>query len=365
MLYNKYRPRSLSRIIGHEAAVSALKGYLAQRDAGKAIHSSIMFLGPPSAGKTTLARAFARNLLGEELSTSRNYVEINVAQDRTMEGMRGVASMARLKPVGGASHRVILLEEFQGILGAVGAANAFLPNLENPPEHTIYLLTSMEADKFTVDAKGKALTTRCLKFILKPPTEKELLMQASRIVRGEGLSEVISKELLRELIHRTDGTYREVANLIQAVEGMYEGMDPKPEVLNLKDLQSALTSTCDEDDALAAKLVIALLRKDYKAAVAFASAAKNKLMLINKLTDCVEYLLQFTACGDKKPPGTWASKSANLCLKPVVQEFDAEIRLDLLGRAHAQLVNLKIQSGAFAVSELSSVLASIYHICKK
>ena len=50
--HQKYRPATLDKIIGHSKAVDAMKGWIASGE----YPSAILFVGPTSVGKTTLAR---------------------------------------------------------------------------------------------------------------------------------------------------------------------------------------------------------------------------------------------------------------------------------------------------------------------
>jgi len=59
-LDEKYRPKTLERVIGHEVVVTQLQGMIAS----KKLPKTLLFMGPSSAGKTTLGRAFSANLFG-------------------------------------------------------------------------------------------------------------------------------------------------------------------------------------------------------------------------------------------------------------------------------------------------------------
>ena len=62
-LHSKYRPRTLDEVIGHEAAVTRLRG---QIKSGK-LRSAYLFTGPSSVGKTTLARCLAAEINGKPI----------------------------------------------------------------------------------------------------------------------------------------------------------------------------------------------------------------------------------------------------------------------------------------------------------
>ena len=72
--HSKYRPETLDRIIGHSAAVTRLKGMVASGN----IPGAILFTGPSSVGKTTLARAFAAAVNGKPIEEQQqDFKEVN------------------------------------------------------------------------------------------------------------------------------------------------------------------------------------------------------------------------------------------------------------------------------------------------
>ena len=95
-LHTKYRPKTLDKLIGQTTAVTRLKGII---NSGK-VPSAMLFTGPTSVGKTTLARAFACDLSGkgEVFLNSPDYKEINFSDTRGIDDIRELIRITRFKP---------------------------------------------------------------------------------------------------------------------------------------------------------------------------------------------------------------------------------------------------------------------------
>src|SRR3981189_753835 len=89
----RYRPPTLEKIIGHETAVTRLRGMLERPPA------AILITGPTAAGKTTLARAFAAEINGRPTSQQQDYKEINAASTRGIDDMRELEKLSKFRPM--------------------------------------------------------------------------------------------------------------------------------------------------------------------------------------------------------------------------------------------------------------------------
>lgn len=117
-LHTKYRPTSLDKLIGHEEAVTRMKGMISS---GK-IPSAILITGPTSVGKTTIARAFVSDLNGSpDFIKSPDYREINVADQRGIDDIRDLVRLSKLRPMVGKK-KVFLLDECQALVSSPAAA---------------------------------------------------------------------------------------------------------------------------------------------------------------------------------------------------------------------------------------------------
>ena len=348
-LHNKYRPGSLSEMVGSEKAVAILQGYIDHGD----FPSAIMLLGPPSSGKTTLARAFASDVLGMPAETSPNMEETNLSDSRSIDDVRGLISTARLRPLSGP-RRFIYCDEAHGVLSNNPAANALLKPLEEPTSTTTWILSSMEPEKFTGTTVGKAILSRCVPIRLKAPTAEDLFAQAKRIAVGEKIHKIIGRERLQKLVEASDQTYRGVAAQLEVFSSMRE--DPDAAFEEAMSIGGAYQETPDEE--LISQFVSNVFRSNPDKALRCLFQIKDGVNFLMKLGYYSWFFLGVSSHGGKAPPGLWGSKSMwaawNSCKD---SEFTSPVFCSLF---HQKVVQLRLQAGAFSVSGQQAAVSLVY-----
>jgi DNA polymerase III delta prime subunit len=360
--HTEYRPTNLDTVIGHESAVTRLKGIVASVEAGKKSPSALAFFGPTSAGKTTLARAFAAGINGlKNIGESRDYQEINAASERSIDDVRQMIQQSKFRPQ--HKKRVICIDEAQGLLSNAPAINAFLKPLEEPSKDTIWVICSMEPESFRSSEKGRAVLTRVSQFVLEPHTQGDMLKQASRIAKGEKMGYVLDEEkTLLKAVVRNCVDMRSIANTMEALQQYYEGLKEKPKMLSKENIITVLKSTESADDVLAVTVMAAVYAGQFKLVQRSLLDVKDGFMFVSKLMWLNSYVLNNVVLEGARHPKAWGSEGArNLAKK--AQEL--KVTLGVLAACNANLVETKSMAQQFATSAIELLSARLYRLIKE
>ena len=160
-LYRKFRPAEFEDVKGQDHIVTTLKNQIRSGRIGHAY----LFCGTRGTGKTTVAKIFARAVncehpvdgspCGEcdmcrniaagayhECGGDRRGVEQRCGQHPRVSGRRST-----YRPTEGR-YKVYIIDEVHML--SIGAFNALLKTLEEPPEYVIFILATTEVHKIPV-----------------------------------------------------------------------------------------------------------------------------------------------------------------------------------------------------------------------
>lgn len=353
-----YRPRNLSKVIGHEAAVTRLQGMV---KTGKT-PTAIAFFGPSGTGKTTLARAFAADINGlKNIGESRDYSEVNGSAQKTMEDVAKWKQTARFKPQ--HKKRVIVIDEAQGLLSNGQAANAFLKDLEEPPANTMFVLCSMEPAKFSSTETGRAFLKRCNQFVLEEHSTSDLLKQAKRIAKAEEMKYVMSEDdaLLKE-VAKSVTDMRSLANTMEALQQYWEGSENKPKRLKAEHINQVLKSTESADDELAYKTMLAVYQGQFKQVMRCLLDVQDDFHFVTKLHWMNSAVLNNLVLEGRNHRKGWANKYGQQLRKDAAQ---LKITLGTLAAINATIIESKAQASTFSMPAVDLLSAALYRIIKE
>ena len=201
-LQQQYRPKSFKTFVGNEDVVKSLKTLLKRDDPPKAF----LFTGPGGTGKTSIARIVKKALKCKDT----DWKELNVADDRGIDGIRKLISDMKFTPYG--ERKVFLLDEAHQLTKV--AQEALLKALEEPPEymHWIICTTNPEALKQT-------FKRRCHTYELESLRDADLHKLMKMILKKEK-RESINTKVLEKIIELSDGSAGQALKLLDMVIDM-------------------------------------------------------------------------------------------------------------------------------------------------
>jgi DNA polymerase III gamma/tau subunit len=353
----KYRPRSLDEIVGHDAAVARLRGMIKQNR----VPNALMFLGPTSSGKTTLAYAFAADVNGtRNISKHPDFLELNASSERGIDEMRDMLRVARLAPRTG-KRRFILIEEAQGLTPQ--AMGSILAPVEKPSPNVTFLFCSMDASKWGVQPY-RALAIRCQIFNLEPHTRENICIQLKRIARAESLKIDDYKKVFRSIADASNGEMRTASKLLEALVQYSVGSGSKR--IGTEALDTVFSSTADKDDRLAGKVVFATYARKYNTVHRLLLDVADPFGFINKMLWANSFMLNYTILNGERHAKLWFNP-VNKELLAACNELEGksasfkEAKLQVFGAVNEALVSMKADAHAFAVSEVPLISAKLFH----
>ena len=201
----KYRPQRLDDIVGQDHIVRRLKHYV---KTGSMPH--LLFAGPPGTGKTTSALALSRELFGE--NWRHNFLELNASDERGINVIREkVKEFARTKPIGGASFKIIFLDEADAL--TQDAQQALRRTMEMFSNNVRFILSCNYSSKII-----EPIQSRCAIFRFRPLRDEDIARRIEFIADNEGLE--LTEDGLQALLYVAEGDLRRAINVLQAAAAL-------------------------------------------------------------------------------------------------------------------------------------------------
>jgi DNA polymerase-3 subunit gamma/tau len=224
VFYRKWRPQTLSEVLGQEAVTQTLRHAV---EGGKIAHA-YLFCGPRGTGKTSTARILAKavncpNQAGGEpcnacdmcrsITEGRalDVIEIDAASNRGIDEIRSLREKANYAP-SLARYKVYIIDEVHMLTDA--ACNALLKTLEEPPPHVIFVLATTEAHKVLA-----TIISRCQRFNFHRLGQTEITDKLKLICKKEGIH--IEPGSLELIARAATGSLRDAENILQQMIAYY------------------------------------------------------------------------------------------------------------------------------------------------
>ena len=225
-LYRKFRPQEFEDVKGQDSIVTTLKNQIEANRIGHAY----LFCGTRGTGKTTIAKIFAKAVncdhpaggspCGECAScravaagVSMNVIEIDAASNNGVESIRKIREEVTYRPTEGR-YRVYIIDEAHML--SVGAFNALLKTLEEPPSYVIFILATTEVHKIPV-----TIISRCQRYDFKRISVPVICTRLEELLAKEQVA--AEKEAVRYIAKAADGAMRDALSLLDQCISFYMG----------------------------------------------------------------------------------------------------------------------------------------------
>ena len=225
-LYRKFRPDEFEDVKGQDAIVATLKNQIKAERVGHAY----LFCGTRGTGKTTVAKIFARAVNCEHpedgspcgkcetcrsiaAGNSMNVIEIDAASNNGVDNIREIREEVSYRPTEGR-YKVYIIDEVHML--SIGAFNALLKTLEEPPEYVIFILATTEAHKIPV-----TILSRCQRYDFKRITIDTISARLTELIEKEGWE--VEEKAVRYIARAADGSMRDALSLLDQCAAFYIG----------------------------------------------------------------------------------------------------------------------------------------------
>ena len=285
VFYRKWRPKSLSEVVGQDAITKTLRQAVAQ----SRIAHAYLFCGTRGTGKTSTARILAKAIncmsprdgepdnechicVGINEARSLDLIEIDAASNRGIDDIRELSDKVRFSP-NESRYKIYIIDEVHMLTEP--AFNALLKTLEEPPAHAVFILATTEAHKVPL-----TIISRCQRYDFRRIPIEQMVAKLADISAQEGIE--VSDDALHLVARIANGGLRDAENLLEQVVVSYGSPIREDDVRQLLGLGG---------DEMALELVGQIIGKSVKDGIATVNGASEQgTDLRQLLRGTLEYL---------------------------------------------------------------------------
>ena len=242
-LYRKYRPTDFDSVVGQDNIIRTLKNSVNN----KTFTHAYMFFGPRGTGKTTISKIFARsinclepkdggacgkckNCIASTENSCVDIIEIDAASNNGVDEIRELRSKVALVPAE-LKYKVYIIDEVHML--SIGAFNALLKTLEEPPEHIVFILATTDPQKVP-----ETIISRCQCFSFKRISTETIIKRLKYVCEKEKI--LIDDDVLKEIAISSEGGLRDALGVLDKLASY---SDSKITLDNFYDLNGLITNS--------------------------------------------------------------------------------------------------------------------------
>lgn len=225
-LYRKFRPSTFDEVKGQDHIVQTLKNQIGADRIGHAY----LFCGTRGTGKTSVAKIFAKAVncehpvngspcnecdvcRGINTGSSMNVIEIDAASNNGVDNIRQIRDEIQYTPSSG-KYTVYIIDEVHML--SIGAFNALLKTLEEPPSYVLFILATTEPHKIPI-----TILSRCQRYDFKRISIDTIVGRLMELMEKENID--VEEKAIRYVAKAADGSMRDALSLLDQCIAFYLG----------------------------------------------------------------------------------------------------------------------------------------------